>query len=95
MTEKDLKEYFDWCNEVTNKRKIICLTTLLIYKDAVDAAESFGNRRNNTHILKCCKGKAKSAGKLPDGTPLKWMYYKDFLQLTEEEQNNLLSLKGG
>ena len=91
MTEKDLKEYFDWCNEITNKRKIICLTTLIIYKDAVDAAESFGNRRNNTHILKCCKGKAKSAGKLPDGTPLHWMFYEDFLKLPKEEQNEILA----
>lgn len=34
--------------------------------------------------------KYKHCGKLPDGTPLKWMYYEDFLKLPQEEQNEIL-----
>ena len=37
------------------------------------------------------KGKQNYAGKLSDGTPLKWMYYEDFLKLPQEEQNEILS----
>ena len=31
------------------------------------------------------------AGKLSDGTKLKWMFYEDFLKLPIEEQNEILS----
>ena len=34
--------------------------------------------------------KYKHCGKLPDGTPLEWMYYEDFLKLPQEEQNEIL-----
>lgn len=77
--------------EDTYNHQIICLTTSKIFGSIRKGSEHYNNieRRN---ISKCCKGLRESAGKLPDGTPLKWMYYKDFLQLTEEEQNNLLNL---
>lgn len=77
---------------VSNKyrrKKIICVTTNMIFDDAKDA--SIYAQIDNGTITKCCRGQNKSAGKLPDGTPLKWMYYSDFLKLTQEEQEEILN----
>ena len=35
------------------------------------------------HISHCCNGKQKNAGKLPDGTKLKWMFYDEYLKLNK------------
>ena len=70
------------------KKKIICITTGIIFNNAKDA--SIYEEIDNSSITKCCKGKQKTAGKLPDGTPLQWMYYEDFLKLPQEEQNEIL-----
>lgn len=41
------------------------------------------------------EGNKKTAGKLPDGTPLQWTYYEDFLKLPIEEQNEILNRNKG
>lgn len=70
-----------------NEKKAICITTGIIFDKIVKAEKHY-----NIHgIYACCNKKQKSAGKLPDGTPLQWMYYKDFLKLPIEEQNEILS----
>ena len=54
----------------SNTKSVICLTTKKIFymiKEAMDYYKC-------CHIAECCKGKRKSAGKLSDGTPLKWRY---------------------
>ena len=56
----------------------------------VDGGIKYGLKRPNGISL-VCKGRQNYAGKLPDGTPLKWMYYDDFLKLPQEEQNKILS----
>jgi hypothetical protein len=59
-------------------KKIICITTNKVF-----GAVREGARYYNTYgsgIIKCCKSKAKSAGKLPDGTPLVWRYI-DIIEL--------------
>ena len=53
-------------------RSVICLTTKRIFH-TVREAEKYYNTDNST-IIKCCKGKRKSCGKLPDGTKLVWRY---------------------
>ena len=44
------------------------------FKSANDAHRITGLSQG--HISECCRGKRKSCGKLPDGTPLKWKYYE-------------------
>lgn len=70
-------------------RKNICITTGKFFKKIREAAETY-NVAENTITL-CCQEKRKTAGKLPDGTPLQWMYYEDFLKLPIEEQNEILA----
>jgi group I intron endonuclease len=63
-------------------KKVICITTNEIFNTTKEASEKY----NINNIQNCCKGKQKSVGKLPDGTPLVWMYYDEYLQLHNEDQ---------
>ena len=55
-----------------NAKKIICITTKQVFYTTRDGAKFYDI--DNSSIVKCCKGKLKSAGKLSDGTKLVWRY---------------------
>ena len=66
-------------------RKIICITTGKIFDTIKEASEYYNVDRS--FITACCVGYKmnkgekkiiKSAGKLPDGTPLVWKYLSDY-----------------
>lgn len=57
-------------------RKIICINTFETYDTATQASIETGVNDNN--ILSCCKGKLKSAGKMPNGEPIIWKYYDEY-----------------
>lgn len=59
--------------------KIICITTGKQF-DAISDGARYYNIKHSGHISDCCKGKRNFCGKLEDGTPLKWMYYEDYLK---------------
>lgn len=88
MSQKDLEEYLQ---KSINKTlvKVICITTGKIFNSIAEASRYY--KVYNTCICDCCKGKMKSTGKLVDGTPLQWMYYNDFQNLSQEEQNMILN----
>jgi len=76
-----------WCNysgkeEIKKKNsiKVICLTTGEVFDSVLNASNKY-NLKSNANISGCCKYHQKSAGKLPDGTPLKWMYYDEYIKL--------------
>jgi hypothetical protein len=59
-------------------KSIICLTNNTIFNSIKDGAITM-----NTYIspiIKTCKGLGKYAGKLTDGTPLRWMYLDDYIK---------------
>ena len=56
-------------------KKVICLTTNEIFNCIKLAAEAYNITPQC--IAKCCKGEWKTAGKLEDGTKLKWEYLKE------------------
>lgn len=60
-----------------NAKKIICITTMKIFNTINEAREYY--KCNPKNMPACCKGKIKSCGKLKDGTPLKWMYYNEYI----------------
>ena len=52
---------------------VTCITTGVTFKSIKEAAE-FYNIKSPSAISSACKGTRKSAGKLPEGTCLKWKY---------------------
>ena len=65
-----------------NAKKVICITTNEIFETMTEGARKYNCSVG--HICNCCNGKLKSCGKLEDGTPLIWMYYKNYLKLVDK-----------
>ena len=83
---EETKEKISKANSEDNHpqaRIIILLNTKEIFLTEKESAKKYNTYGSN--ISRCCNGKAKSAGKLKDGTPLVWMFYDEYLQITEEE----------
>lgn len=70
---KNNPNYGKKCENNHRSKSVICVTTKKIFYSASKAANYY-NMYDNSHIIKCCKGKIKSVGKLPDGTKLVWRY---------------------
>lgn len=78
-------------------KSVICITTGRCFGSTVEAARYYNS--NDNSIGNCCRGKSKSAGKLPDGTKLAWRYISDLPrpQLTEADKvhfRDLLNHRG-
>lgn len=54
-----------------NKKSVRCITINTVYESAMDAERQLGI--DHSSIIKCCRGKLKSAGKL-NGAKLIWEY---------------------
>ena len=57
-------------------RSVTCVTTGETFDSVKSAAQHYG--LYDTNIVRCCKGKNKSTGKL-NGQPLEWAYTEDYL----------------
>ena len=57
-------------------RSVTCVTTGETFDSVKSAAEKYG--LYDTNIVRCCKGKNKSTGKL-NGQPLEWAYTEDYV----------------
>lgn len=64
---------------------MICITTNKVFNSISEAGKFYGMGKSN-HISDVCKGKRKTLGKTSDGTPLKWMYYEDYLKLNNKKE---------
>ena len=53
-------------------KQIICKTTNEIFTTMAEACKKYNLQDGN--LSKCCKGKQKHCGRLPDGTLLSWAY---------------------
>jgi group I intron endonuclease len=73
----------------TLSKTVICITTGEVFYGISEAGRMTGTTLQN--ISKVCKGKRNYAGKLPDGTPLRWAYVKNLPkpQVTEEKKQLL------
>ena len=72
-----------------SSKTVICITTGQVYYGASEAGRAIGITHQS--ISKVCNGKGKSAGKLSDGTPLKWKYVQDLPkpQVSEDKKQLL------
>ena len=88
MSNEDLDNYIQQTVR-RNFVKVICVTTGKIFNSIVEAGCYY--KINPDCITHFCRGKNKSAGILPDGTKLKWMYYNEFINLSQKEQDMILN----
>lgn len=65
-------------------KSVVCVTTGEIFNVMIDASRKYGNGKR-LNIDACCNKTRKYAGILEDGTPLKWMYYDEYILLNEED----------
>ena len=88
LTQTTISSYLKKSNklELTNytgtKKEVICLNTGKIYESCSEASRQTGIETSS--ISSCCCGKVKSAGVI-DEKPSIWMYYEDYLKMSEEE----------
>ena len=84
MTEAEWKEKLEKVTGKNNYRatSVICITTGKVFGTITEASKYY-NIKGTAHLCQCCKGERKSCGKLSDGTKLRWMYLKDFLEKCE------------
>lgn len=65
-------------------KQVICLNTLEVFDSATTAANKY-----NTYIQgisKSCKNQCFSAGKSENGEKLKWMFYKNYIELNKNKE---------
>lgn len=72
-------------------KSVICITTGQCFGSSHEAGRWLNLNDDGSNIRKCCRGKVKSAGKLPDGEPLVWKYISNLPRpnLTESEKSHL------
>lgn len=71
--------------------KVICLNTGKVYASIIEASNDY-HIKSSSNILACCVGKYKSAGKNDKGEKLRWMYYDEYLGLTDDEKEQYMML---
>lgn len=87
MTEEEITSFVN--KRRKRVRKVVCITLGETFESFNEAINKYNNV-NISCLSDNCNNKISYAGKLSDGTPLKWMYYEDFLKLPQEEQNEIL-----
>ncbi len=72
-----------------NATKIICITTNEVFYSIAEASRKYNI--NESSIRQTCNSKnnRKVAGKSIDGTPLQWLYYEEYLKMSQEEIDNI------
>ena len=79
-------------SETHHKVKVRCINTGEVFESAREAGKKYGLPQNGS-VVRCCRGKRISAGKLPDGTPLEWEYADEELRNKFKDNKESLSNK--
>ena len=88
MTEDDIQKYlsnklnYEMTNDVFGK-PVVCVTTGEQFMTAMDASRKYNV--SDGGIRFCCQGKLNASGQLEDGTPLRWVFWEDYIKMTDEE----------
>lgn len=73
--------------------KVVCLNNRKVFPSLTIAAEYAGIETYDC-INECCKDNANYGGKLKNGEYAVWVYYEDYLNMTEEDITNKISKVG-
>lgn len=77
-------EIIDEVSEINErKRKVICLNSKKIFNSLMESGASIGVTQKE--MYRCCNSKNKQLGKDEEGNVLKWMYYDEYIQSTNEK----------
>lgn len=88
MTEEDIQKFlsdkieYEMTNDVFGK-PVVCVTTGEQFMTAMDASRKYKVADNGIRF--CCQGKLNASGQLEDGTPLRWVFWEDYIKMTDEE----------
>lgn len=89
--KKIIDEVIDLHNKKIQKR-VVCLNTNEIFKTLKEASDKYQIVYQG--IISCCKGEVKHAGRHPETQEkLVWIYYKDYINLSEDDIKDLLPKK--
>lgn len=86
MSKKEIENKINCAkiiDTLLNKKKIICITTRIIFESISDGAKLYNV--DVSGISKNCKNLSSHCGKLEDGTKLVWVYHEEYLNLSKEE----------
>lgn len=80
-------------NPVDNRKELMSKKVINITDNVVFDSVRDANEKYKVNICPVLKGKASYAGINEDGYKIKWIYYDDFLKLSDEEQLELFDKK--
>lgn len=87
MTQKDIDEFMDYCNDNNNHKKTICLETGEIFNTCTSAANKYATSEisGTSNITRSCRNVGMTSYCREDGLSLHWMYYDEYLTKTPQE----------
>ena len=88
LSFEDMKNNYNYKN-VT--KKVVCLNNRMIFNSVVEANVYAGLNIYSGNISETCQGKRNNAGKDKNGNPLLWVYYEDYLQMTDDDIIDMLN----
>ena len=91
MTEEEVQDRIKLSQQNHHKTtSVVCLNTREIFDRTKEANDKYNCHGDINKV--CNNGNRKTCGRLEDGTPLTWVYYKDYINMTEEEIENRITL---
>lgn len=94
LTQEDIEGMINKANldkkgvNSKSSKRIICITTGEIFECMKDACDKYNI--SNGSLSSACNGKYKYCGKDDKGNKLVWKYYKDYINMSEEDVKSSL-----
>lgn len=88
MSEEDIQNFlsdklkYEMTNDVFGK-PVVCVTTGEQFMTAMDASRKYNISDGGIRL--CCQGKLNTSGRLKDGTSLRWVYWEEYIKMSEDE----------
>ena len=94
MSNNDIEKFLSdkITYEMTNNKfgkPVVCITTGEQFMTAMEASRKY--KISDGGIRLCCQGKMDTSGRLDDGTSLRWVYWEDYIKMTNEEIESIIT----